>query len=468
MPSRNDNRHNPISGDRYDGYEYPDEEYSDGSWEEYDAIIAQERGAPVTRDFYDDGEEDDAGHYLEYSETDLEPPEPKKVDIMWDLDGRMGRRTFIADDEYLNMLEEEEMELEMRDYHPVRFRRDSKTGLLGGVMYAIFVISVSIILACVAWMAASDVLALNKASHVAMITVSKPVNIDEVTNQLRDSRLIEYKALFKLYAKISDAEEKINPGTYELSTVFDYRALVQKMQTGSEAQQTTKLTFPEGFTIHQIFERLEENNICSVEDLELAAATYNYSYAFLENLPKGDPTRLEGYMFPDTYEFYEGEQASNVINKFLYVFYVRMTKEMLQDIENSGRTLDEIITVASMIEREAGNNEERPVIASVIYNRLRIGMTLGIDATLRYILPPTGSLQMTEAERGTDSPYNTHIYTGLTPTPISCPGMESIRAAMYPSTTNYIYYALDTELKAHRFFTNDAEFNAFVSTQDYN
>ena len=468
MSSSNDNHENPSTGNQYDEYVHPDEDYLEDSWEEYDATISEERIEPLTDDFYYEGEDDNSGRYLEYSETDLEPPEPKKVDIMWDLGGRMGRRAFIADDEYLDLLEAEEMELEMRDYQPVRFRRAGKTGLLGGLMYAVFVISVSIILACIAWMAASDVLALNKAEHISMITISKPVNIDAVTNQLKDSGLIEYKALFKLYAKISDADEKINPGTYELSTVFDYRALVQKMQTGSEAQQTTKLTFPEGFTTKQMFERLEENNICSVEELELAAATYNYSYSFLENLPKGEPNRLEGYMFPDTYEFYEGEQASSVINKFLYVFYLRMTKEILQDIENSGHTLDEIINIASMIEREAGNNDERAIIASVIYNRLRIGMTLGIDATVRYVLPSTGSLQMTQAELVTDSPYNTHIYTGLPPTPISCPGMASIKAAISPATTNYIFYALDTEIKAHRFFTNDYDFNVFTSTQNYN
>jgi len=473
MPRSDDNLYNDFDPNEPDnGYDYPEEAYSDeayseGEWEEYDPAEFDDSGVPKFYDFYSNEESSSS---LDYIPEKPGPGDRDKIDIMGGMRGGMSRRAFIADNEYLDWLDEEEAEMEMRDYHPVRLRRTGRTGLLGGLMYAVFVISVSIILTCIGWMAASDVLALNKPEHVAIITVSKPVNIDDVTNQLKDSGIIEYKALFKLFAQFSDAEEKIDPGTYELSAIFDYRALVKKMQTGSAAQQITKITFPEGFTTRQIFERLEENNICSMDNLELAAATYNYSYTFLQDVPKGDPNRLEGYMFPDTYEFYEGEQASSVINKFLYNFYTLMTKEMLEKIEESGRTLAEIVNIASMIEREAGNDEERPIIASVIYNRLNIGDPLGIDATLRYILPPSteNSLEMTNAELATDSPYNTRLYGGLPPTPISCPGMASIKAAMNPGTTNYFFYALDTELKAHRFFTNLDEFNAFRQTQDYN
>jgi UPF0755 protein len=136
------------------------------------------------------------------------------------------------------------------------------------------------------------------------------------------------------------------------------------------------------------------------------------------------------------------------------------------ELENSGRSIQEIVTIASMIEKEAANDEERSMIASVIYNRLTAGMPLGIDSTILYIHPehegaPTQDM-LTE-----DSPYNTRDRVGLPPTPICNPGKQSLKAALLPSQSNYYYYALDVDSGTHRFFTNIADFNAFVATQDY-
>ena len=185
--------------------------------------------------------------------------------------------------------------LEERDFRPVRMRRDGRLGLLGGVMYAVFIIAVSVIGACVAWMAASDVLALNKTEIEAEVYLPRDIfteeerettdddgnvtgtetvtvaDIDYVASQLKGAGLIEYKSLFKLYAWFSHADRKIAPGTYELSTRLDYHALVSNMRVGPSMVETT-LTFPEGYTMKQIFESLEENDVCSAEDLYEAAA----------------------------------------------------------------------------------------------------------------------------------------------------------------------------------------------------
>lgn len=423
-------------------------------------------------------------------------------------------------EEEFDDLYDEQRETEIRDYHPIRFRRDGRTGLMGGIMYAVFIISVSAILACVGWMFASDVLALNKEEVTAVVIIppyedvsdytlvveeepSKAeelvsglmdkltgddeesaevgseeaeedpyagdpnVDIDFVSGVLKDAGMIEYEFLFKLYSKLSHADYKIQPGTYELSTKFDYRALVKKMQIGSESQVETTVTFPEGFTVDDIFARLEANNICSVEDLREAAANYNYSYTFLENLEKGDPSRLEGYLFPDTYDFYEGMQASSALNKFLLNFYYRITAEMYEKAESRGYTFEECIIIASMIEKEAANDEERANIASVIYNRLAAGMPLQIDATSLYTHPEHEGAPTQEMLDDASDPYNTRLNTGLPPTPISNPGLASINAALSPATTGYYYYALDTATNTHRFFTNSYEFEAFVATQNY-
>ena len=164
----------------------------------------------------------------------------------------------------------------------------------------------------------------------------------------------------------------------------------------------------------QIFYRLEENGVCSYDDLMDAAANYKFNYDFLADLEEGDASRLEGFLFPDTYEFYVGMQPSSAINKFLENFHYRMTAELLARMEERGQNIHEVITIASMIEKEAANDSERGTIASVIYNRL-----------------------------------------------------ASIRAALNPDTSYYYYYALDTATGTHRFFTNSAEFNAFVASQNY-
>jgi len=381
--------------------------------------------------------------------------------------------------------------LSERDYRPIRQKRDGKLGCLGGVMFGVFIISVSIILACVGWMAASDILAFNKDPAEATITLSKSMfkekevdvtdedgnvtgtktvlsaDIGEVADLLADNGIIEYKWLFKLYAGISNADIKVNPGTYELSSNLDYRALVKSMQVGTESMVVTTLTFPEGYTMEQIFTLLEENDISTKEKLYEAAANYNYSYRFLEEVETGDASRLEGFIFPNTYDFYQGEQASSVINKFLAALHNNITADMWNQVENLGITFKEAVTIASLIEKEAANDEERPIIASVIYNRLKADMTLDIDASILYEFPDHVGVNIPDSILSYDSPYNTKLYKGLPPTPICGPGMSSISAALKPATTNYYFYALDTETGTHRFFNDYASHQAFVATQNY-
>ena len=372
---------------------------------------------------------------------------------------------------------------------PIRPRRDGRSGCLGGLVFFAFVLSLSIILACVGWMAASDVLALNKEPLTATVTLDKAkfevrqekvkqedgtykedevryADLDYVAGVLKDAGIIEYKGLFKLYCRFTHASTQIAPGTYELSTNFDYRALVKKMQVGTGAMVTTKVTIPEGFSMEQIFRRLEEEGICSYEDLMEAAANYQYNYSFLDENMMGDARRLEGFLFPDTYEFYQGMQASSAINKFLVNFHNRLTKEMLDISAQRGYTLSQMVTIASMIEKEAANDEERALIASVIYNRLNQNMPLQIDSTNMYVLEEHGAV-LTEEQTQIDSPYNSYTNTGLPPTPIANPGLASLNAALKPAQTNYLFYALNSETGTHEFFTNAAEFNAFVARQDY-
>ena len=291
-------------------------------------------------------------------------------------------------------------------------------------------------------------------------------DMDYVADVLKDAGLIEYKWLFSLFCKISTADEKVSPGEYELRSTFDYRALIQNMRAGSASTVTVKVTIPEGFKMHQLFLRLEENGVCTYNELMEAAEDTEYNYDFLSESEGEGAYRLEGYLFPDTYEFYVGMQASSAINKLLDNYNRRITDEMEARAEELGMTMYDILKVASLVEKEAANDEERLLIASVIYNRLNADMVLGIDAAVLYPYndhegAPTATML------SADDPYNTRIKLGLPPTPICNPGLNSISAALWPSATSYYYYALDTDSGTHRFFTNETEFNNFVATQNY-
>ena len=386
-------------------------------------------------------------------------------------------------------MQAEPIERPARPAEPEVPRRAGRSGCLGGLIYFAFVVSISIILACVGWMAASDVLALNKEPVTATVTLDKAefkdvtisytdaegntkersghqVSVGYVAKQLKDAGIIKYKGLFELYCSVSHAKTKIDPGTYELSTNYDYRALVKKMQVGSGAMVTTKVTIPEGYTMEQIFHKLEDENVCSYDDLMDAAANYSYNYSFIDQSMQGDAKRLEGFLFPDTYEFYQGMQASSAINKFLENFHDRLTAEMLEKADERGMTMQEVVTVASMIEKEAANDDERAMIAAVIYNRIEAGMPLQIDSTIMYVLPEHKDV-LTVEDTKIDSPYNTYQNKGLPPTPIANPGLASIKATLSPASTQALYYALDAESGTHKFFTNYGEFQAFVAKQSY-
>ena len=368
-------------------------------------------------------------------------------------------------------------------------KSENKSGLAGGALYFLFVISVSIILACLAWAAATDVLGFKSSDTVAQITLDKDrftykevkvtdddgniktkkihyADMSYVADQLKDNGIIKYKWLFKLFGSVYNADEKIDPGTYELKAIYDYKALVKKMTSGSAAMVTKKITFPEGYTMRQIFKKLNAEGVCDYDELMDAAANSTFNYSFLEGTEKGDANRLEGFLFPDTYEFYEGMPAATAINKLLEVFHYKMTAEMLEWQEESGYTMREIVTIASMIEKEAANDTEQYTIASVIYNRLKKDWPLQIDSTTLYEYPDHEGAPTAEM-LAKDSPYNTRISKGLPPSPICSPGITSIRAALQPSSTNYMYYALNTATGQHEFFKTADAFNAFVATQNY-
>ena len=353
---------------------------------------------------------------------------------------------------------------DLPDNRPIRPRREKKTGCLGGILYAVFIICVCLLLASLLWLAATDVLGLGKSGQKVQVTVAQGFTIDSISDALYQNGLIKYKFLFKLYADFSHASAKITPGTYELNRSYDYRALVSGLSAHSGKRVEVSVTIPEGFTEKQIFNLLEVNKVCSAADLWSTATTYDFKYDFLDKASLGNKKRLEGFLFPDTYTFYVGDSPTRAITKMLDNFKAKLTAEYIARAKELGYSVRDIVTIAAMIEKEAGADAERSTISSVIYNRLKSKSLpyLQIDATIFYAIADTGQKFSTDV----DSPYNTYKVKGLPAGPIASPGIASIKAALYPQSTNYYYYALNKS-GTHNFFNDATAFNAFVKSDKY-
>ena len=338
------------------------------------------------------------------------------------------------------------------------------------VLYVLLVVASAALLAGLGWMWAGDVLALNKAPATAVITVENEDSLNDVANALKKNGLIDYKPLFKLFCSVTGVEkkEKITPGTYELNTDMDYNALVNAMSSRSGSRMTASVTIPEGYTLDQIFRLLDDKGVATEEQLQGVAASYDFNYSFLKGvLPLGDYHRLEGYLFPDTYEFYMGGGESEVVqilNKMILRFDQQFTDEIRQKATDMGYSVHEMVTIASLIEKETDGTDQAK-IASVIYNRLNnpgyetVGL-LQIDAAIAYV---TGR-PVTQADyQSVDSPYNTYRNKGLPPGPIASPGMTSLNAVLKPENTKYYYYVVGDD-HLHHFFRTSAEFEAYKAT----
>ena len=348
--------------------------------------------------------------------------------------------------------------------------------LLATLIWLMIIAAIGTSLGRMIWVCAADALAFGRESKKVTVTIPKDATNEQVANALCDAGLIRYPGLFELYADLAVDEGEIVSGTYELDTIYDYMALVVQMSNRSSSRETVEVLIPEGLNCRQIFELLEEKNVCTVEELEEYAANGELAdYWFLEGVERGDKYCLEGFLFPDTYQFYIGGSARHTLEKMLTGFDYRIKDEHLamipelnerlasmmrkngcseEFITANQMDLRDVIIVASLIEEETASVRESPNIASVIYNRLtqdeEYERYLGIDASIIYALGRHTDT-LTAEDLAIDSPYNTRLYAGLTPGPISNPGLESILAALNPEDTKFYYYVLNPETGLHDF-----------------
>ncbi len=261
---------------------------------------------------------------------------------------------------------------------------------------------------------------------------------DRIGTILEQNGVIRNATAFRLYARFKGGTERIRAGHYSLAGSMSLARILQRLKAGPQEEEGIKVTIPEGFTLKQIAETLEAKGITDADDF-LHLATNKAAITGLTADFKLPESTLEGYLFPDTYHFKPKTPPLKVMEEMLANFESRFARPYQQAIAGSGRSLHDIVTVASLIEREARVPQDRAQIAGVIENRLQQGMRLQIDATVLYALGKHKD-QVLYKDLEVESPYNTYRHKGLPPNPIACPGMASLDAALHPTESTALYY----------------------------
>ncbi len=295
------------------------------------------------------------------------------------------------------------------------------------------------------------------------VTIPEGSSIKEAATILYDKGLIKYKGAFVDRYQESKFSGELKAGTYKLNTGMNTLEMIEIMcPVIDESGIIKKLVIPEGFSVDQIAARCSKEEICSKEDFLRAVNSVTASdFEFLQDVPTGANVRykLEGYLFPATYDIYKDTTAEDIVNMMLQAFKNYYTEDMQTRAEELGMNSYDVLKRASMIEREAKIAEERPTIAGVINNRLNADMLLQIDSTVLYPLTE-GMYDKTEVlyeDLEIDSPYNTYLYKGLPVGPICNPGLSCINAVLEPEEHNYLYYHVIDEETGKHIFTETME-----------
>ncbi len=368
-----------------------------------------------------------------------------------------------------------------------RPKRESGYGLLGiphivsTVIWLALILAIGVSLGRTLWVCCADLMAFGKEDKTVSITVTEDDDIDSIARKLGNADLVRYPSLFKFFANVTGKSDNIGVGTFTLNAQLDYNAMINAMYDYGPEQQVVTLMFPEGYNCAQIFKLLEENGVCSAAALEEYCQKGELgNYWFLEGVSRDSKYCLEGYLAPDTYKFYVGDSPRRVLEKFLDEFNERFTDLMKEDFEdikqtyatrlkNKGYsdsyikehalTVHDVVTLASIIQKETASDGECYDIASTFYNRLVANMRLDADATVYYAIGDYfwETKELTQKHLDFDSPYNTRKNGGIPPSPICNMGVHALYAALEPNDTGYYYFVFDSAKGAHRFAKTEAE-----------
>ena len=293
-------------------------------------------------------------------------------------------------------------------------------------------------------------------------TIPAGATTSDIADILHEKGLISSKLMFRVNSKFGGYDGTYMQGTYKIAMGTDEEEIMKILQSGLVYNESIKITIPEGYTAAQIANAAEENGICTADEFITEMNTGAFNFDFISSLPERQ-YRLEGYLFPDTYFISLDGGAHELIEKMLTRFDDIYNENVKSYVDKSDYTMDEIITIASIIESEIRADSERTIAAGVIYNRLKIGMKLQMDATVQYAQGLRKEV-VTYDDLSIDSPYNTYKVDGLPLGPISNPGKTSLVAAVTPDDNNYLYYVLKDRTSGEHFYTDD--YNEFLKAKE--
>ena len=305
-----------------------------------------------------------------------------------------------------------------------------------GIIFAIIIIIA--VLVCFLFLSSPGNLTENKT-----VRIEEGTSTVEIASILKDNGVISSELVFLIKVNMSDFKGRLRFGTFEFTPDDTYNDIIRKLALNGEKRETVTVTIPEGYSVEKIITRLINSGLSNEKDLK-AALNDKYDFDFLKKIDFPDSCiyELEGFLFPSTYEFYTDNTAHEIFEIMLSEF-----QKQYDSMSSSYSDIYEIITKASIIEREAKLDNERKKIAGVIENRLKKDMLLQIDATVIYAMTDGryDVMRVLYEDLETDSPYNTYKYKGLPTGPISNPGAKSIEAALNPEAHSYLYYRTDNK-----------------------
>lgn len=275
-----------------------------------------------------------------------------------------------------------------------------------------------------------------EATATIEVTVPQGTGTKGIGGILEEQGVIRDSDFFAIASRIKGNDGKYRAGKYTLSASMSLDAIFDKLLVGQD--ETVRFTIPEGYDIRRTTAALQGKQLIDSDRFLAELKSGSFDYRFLEGIPV-DENQLEGFLYPETYDIYANATEREIIERMLRQFDTVFTEEHYARAEELGMSIREVINLASVIEREAVVSEDRPIISGVFHNRLAISMPLQSCATVQYILgeqKPVLSIKDTQI----DSPYNTYIVSGLPPTPICSPGIESINAALWPTESDYLYF----------------------------
>jgi len=284
---------------------------------------------------------------------------------------------------------------------------------------------------------------LSKEGEEISFTIESGESPKQIAENLAKAQIIKSSFWLRYYLKTKNLADKIIAGTFSLSPTMSINQVAKKITTLDIISNEDQIVLIEGWRASEIGEYLENKGFCSEKEWLNLISNYNdNNYSFLDDKPKEN--NLEGYLFPDTYRVYKNSSCEDILVKLLNNFDRKFSPEIRKDIKSQNKSIFEIITMASIIEKEVTNLEDMKIVSGIFWDRIKYQQALESCATLAYILGENKT-QYSLADTQIESPYNTYRHRGLPPGPITNPGLNAIQAAVYPTYTDYNYFLSDPQ-----------------------